>query len=69
MHDRGELHWYGRNNWRSANNPDETNFRRWRVAMDEAARQLSERGVTVANASPHSALKCFLKMTVEQALQ
>lgn len=69
MHDRGELHWYGRNNWRSASNPDETNFCRWRVALGDAAKHLAQRGVEVINTSPNSKLDCFPKMTVEQALQ
>ena len=33
----GGVHWYGRNNWSMANNPDETNFRRWRENFDRAA--------------------------------
>lgn len=68
MHDRGGVHWYGRNNWPRGNNPDETNFSRWRRAFQVAAGQLAGLGAQVINANPLSALKCFPYRSIEQAL-
>lgn len=69
MNDRGGVHWYGRNGWQMANNPDETNFRRWRSAMDGAAEALKARGVEVVNTSPYSSLTAFRKATIAETLQ
>jgi hypothetical protein len=68
MSDRSGVHWYGRNSGMGRNNPCETNFRRWRAAFEGAKQTLTEAGVEVINAAPHSALKAFPRMTVEQAL-
>jgi hypothetical protein len=69
MSDRtGRAHWYGRNGWTGANNPDESAFRRWRPALDAAAPVLATRGVEVVNASPDSALKAFRKTTLSDVL-
>lgn len=65
---RGE-HWYGRNNWPRANNPDESNFERWRAAFIAAAKTLDGLGVEVINASPTSSLTCFPKQSIETTLQ
>lgn len=61
-------HWYGRNHWPMANNPNNENFRRWRAAFDTAAADLKRMGIEVINASPHSGLKCFSKASVEETL-
>jgi hypothetical protein len=66
---RGGVHWYGRNGWPMANNPDEANFRRWRSAFDAAAPVLREKGVDVVNAAPFSDLKSFRRMSLEAALR
>lgn len=68
MHDRSGAHWYGRNNWPMANNPDGQNFQRWCKAFTAAAPQLRRLGADVVNVSPLSALTCFRRQTVEQAL-
>lgn len=65
MTDRSGVHWYGRNRWNRANNPDHSNFRRWITAFDRAAPDLKNMGVEVVNCSPHSALTCFPKVSVE----
>lgn len=69
MTDRSGVHWYGRNTWAMANNPDESNFRRWRAAFEAASPVLAGRGVDVVNASPVSELKGFRRSSVEYAMQ
>ena len=64
----GSLHWYGHNNWRNANNPTTSNFKRWIHSFENAAKQCRERGVEVINCSMNSALTCFPKMTLEDAI-
>lgn len=68
MTDECGVHWYGHNAWTGANNPSRTNFKRWIAAYETAAKQLEERGVEVVNCSLDSALNCFPKMTLEDAL-
>jgi hypothetical protein len=68
MSDASGAHWYGRNNWIGANNPNGHNFKRWIAAFETAAKQCRELGVEVVNCSPWSALACFPKMTIEAAL-
>jgi len=36
MQDRSGVHWYGRNTWHGANNPNAQGFRRWIAAFDAA---------------------------------
>lgn len=69
MHDRGGVHWYGRNGWPQANNPDESNFRRWRAALDGSAEVLAAMGVEVVNAAPLSDLKAFPRRSVTDTLK
>lgn len=68
MHDRSGVHWYGRARGMGRSNPCEDNFRRWRRAFANAAPVISQSGVDVVNVSAASDLKCFRKLTVEQAL-
>lgn len=65
MSQRG--HWYGRNNWAGSSNPDDENFRRWKIAFELAAKELTAHGVTVVNLSSVSALKCFTFRTPQEA--
>lgn len=67
MDDRSGKHWYGRNGWAGANNPDHTNFVRWVKAFEDAAAVLAARRVSVVNLSPSSALRCFPFTTPEKA--
>lgn len=69
MSDRSGVHWYGRNSGMGRSNPSEGNFRRWRAAFVKAAPVLQQRGVEVINAAPFSALTCFPRMPLVQALQ
>lgn len=63
-------HFYGRNNWMGANNPDEAdNFVRWRRAFKIASGQLAALGVEVVNCSPASTLTCFRKASVADTLK
>jgi hypothetical protein len=68
MHDRSGVHWYGRNHWEKAGNPDKGCFDRWLRAFAVAAGDLEERRVHVINASPISALTCFRRGTISGAL-
>lgn len=69
MTDRANVHWYGRNQWPAANNPDQSNFKRWLAAFEGAAGQLRDIGVEVFNASTISALGCFPRLTIKQFLE
>jgi hypothetical protein len=68
MTDRSGVHWYGRNRWIGANNPDQSNFKRWIAAFEKAAPVLRDMGVSVVNVSRDSALGCFPKMALDDAL-
>lgn len=62
-------HYYGRNNWFKAGNPDRSVFesciKAWQANTD-LIRSLS---VQVINANNHSALRCFPKHSIEDALK
>lgn len=63
-------HFYGRNEWPNANNPNEQeNFYLWRSAFEIAADQLATLGVDVVNCSQTSTLTCFRKATVAEVLK
>lgn len=68
MSDAGGKHWYGRNNWPNAANPDHSNFKRWIETFDQALPALMAVGAQVVNCSPNSALKAFPVETIENAL-
>ncbi|OBQ68930.1 hypothetical protein EFV37_29265 [Mesorhizobium loti] len=68
MTDRNGIHWYGRNTWHGANNPNESNFRRWIEAFDKAAPVLSAMGVQVINTFQGSAMRCFPRRSIEDML-
>jgi hypothetical protein len=68
MDGKSGLHWYGPNKWAGTSNPSETNFARWKKAFEGAAQGLRDRGVAVINASSLSALKCFERKTIADAL-
>lgn len=61
-------HWYGRNK-PPMNNPDKSNFDRWLKGFETAAPVLRQMGVTVINASPTSAIKCFPKAGLGETMQ
>ncbi len=69
MTDRSGVHWYGRNNWPQANNPNQSNFKRWIAAFDAAAPVLAGMGVEVVNATTSYAMKCFPRRSIEDALR
>lgn len=58
-HERGGVHWYGRNTWLNANNPMGTNYNRWLKGFGLIRQELSKMGVTVINASAETEIKCF----------
>lgn len=69
MHGRSGEHWYGRNHWAGGNNPTHDNYRRWVKGFEGSAKTIADRGFEVINASPMSELKCFKKMSIEDALK
>lgn len=69
MSDEFGVHWYGRNKGNGRTNPGSWNFGRWRKSFDKAALQLKSTGIEVWNASDLTSLKCFPKVTFEQALE
>lgn len=69
MTDSGGVHWYGRNTWKQANNPDISNFRRWSSAFDAARPALDEMGVQIVNASPITTMKAFPRRSIADALK
>ena len=68
MSDANGTHWYGPAEGKGRSNPGEWNFRRWRAAFGTASGQLKLAGVQVLNVSEQSALTCFPKLPLDQAL-
>lgn len=62
-------HWYGRNNGPGRTNPDHHNYDRWRKAFYQSTGVLNTAGVEIINGSKVSALSCFPKMRVVDALE
>lgn len=61
----GQAHWFGNH---PAGLQIRQNYSRWIESFSELARDLLAEGVEVINCSPVSALKCWPKMSVEEAL-
>ena len=68
MHGAGGVHWYGRNRWKDATNPDDVRYVRWRKVLGVQAKVLARMGIEVVNVSPSSALTCFPHQPLDQAL-
>lgn len=68
MTDSSGVHWYGRNRWPQSSNPNTAAFRGWIATFERSVAVLREIGADVVNCSPHSALTCFPKMSIEEAL-
>jgi hypothetical protein len=69
MHSARGVHWYGPNRGRDMRNPLEHNYVSWRGALSKQARVLAGMGVQVVNVSPDSALDCFVRMPIDEALR
>jgi hypothetical protein len=69
LHERGGLHWYGRNKWPNANNPSQSNFNRWNKGFTSAKPALYSLGVNVVNASLDSQLSCFPKQSLSEVMK
>lgn len=65
----GKEHWYGRNTAWAMNNPDENNYRHWRLAFAVAAKQAAEMGAEIVNASRDSSINCFRKASIQEVLE
>jgi hypothetical protein len=61
-------HWHGRHP-PPCTNPMERYFVRWRLAFDNAATHLAERGSDVVNCSPVSTLKAYPVLTVDEMIE
>jgi len=66
--DLSGTHYYGRNNWLKAGNPDEAQFDRCRQAYEDNAPLLKALGVDVMNGSP-SKIAGFRQGSIDQALR
>lgn len=62
------LHWYGKNTWRDASNPNRGSFDRWRASLDGVAEAVRDLGVEVVNAGMGSTLTAFPKIPMREAL-
>jgi len=69
LHDRGGVHWYGRNKWDRASNPMPSNFNRWNKGFAAALPSLNKLGITVVNASTESELKPFPKKSLQETIE
>lgn len=69
LHERGGVHWYGRNKWDRASNPMQSNYNRWNKGFDIAAKSLRALGVTVVNASMESEVRAFPKKPLEEIME
>jgi hypothetical protein len=69
LHEVHGKHWYGRNKWPMANNPDSSNFRRWNSAFEKAAVACKARGIKVLNASKGTSMRCFPIVTYEEVIE
>lgn len=69
MTDQSGIHWYGRNHWVGASNPNHTCFARWIAAFRGAAQDLARMNIEVVNASPHSAMECFPKRSIKEVVE
>jgi hypothetical protein len=68
-HERGGVHWYGRNKWVNANNPMGTNYVRWMKGFDIARKDLDRLSVTVINSSMESEVKSFRKASLTDIMR
>jgi hypothetical protein len=66
--DFGGQHWHGRH-LPPCTNPDESNFMRWRGALNGVAPKLARMGVDVVNCSPISTVTAYPKISVPEALE
>lgn len=67
--DMGGEHWYGRNRWDFANNPDASNFKRWARAFDANAAKVGEMGVDVVNSSKNSRITAYRYATIAETIE
>ena len=67
MHPKAGVHWHEKHGG-VTHNPGVPEMRQWRAEMDRIAPVLAKRGMTVINCTPGSALTCFPKMSLREAL-
>lgn len=67
-HTGGRTHWHGDHPGK-LNNAGGSRFPHWRSEMAPLATELERQGVRVINASRRTALKCFPRRPLEEALQ
>lgn len=69
LHDRGGVHWYGRNTAPGMSNPMSTNFKRWQKGFDQVVDPIKKMGVEVVNACPGSDLRGFQISSLEEVME
>lgn len=62
----GKVHWHGLHE--GLNNPSEQQFKEWRGHFDQLAQELKAVDVEVLNATRQTALECFPRVRLEDAL-
>jgi hypothetical protein len=67
-HQRGGVHWYGRNTWLNANNPMGTNYARWLRGFASAKKDIDRMGINVINASMESEISSFRKSPLSEIM-
>lgn len=68
MHQANGIHWHGPHA-KGLNNPQDSNFIRWRENFLSVAKQIRDLGVEVINCNPDSALTAFPKMMVDEVME
>lgn len=68
-HERGGVHWYGRNKWLNANNPMGTNYNRWIKGFNAIEKELRQMGLTVINSSMESEIKTWPRKPLIEVMQ
>lgn len=64
----GQTHWHGDHDFEGATNPVKNTFKGWIPAFNKVAQELKSVGVEVINASRKTALECFPRVSLEEAL-
>lgn len=62
------MHWHGPHDRAGLSNPTHAKLKRWREAIDDAAKALAVAGIEVVNCSPVSTLTAYPKVTLQEAL-
>jgi hypothetical protein len=68
MRINGQAHWHEAYPKGKLPEPTDHNARQWRNELKETGHRFAKRGTTIINCTPGSALECFPKMSLHEAL-